>query len=63
MSMNEKIAPLLKDKEKINQLLMTLDDIAASYDLYGFGLPINDEQVLIQMREAVLDWITNHLEN
>ena len=45
---------------KIDNLLESLDSIAAYYNSYEYGLPLYDENVVEEMRNCVLEWINNN---
>jgi hypothetical protein len=45
---------------KIDNLLESLDAIAAYHNSYEYGLPLYDESVVEEMRNCVLEWINNN---
>jgi len=47
---------------KIDNLLESLDAIAAYHNSYEYGLPLYDESVVEEMRNCVLEWINNNKE-
>lgn len=48
---------------KIDNLLESLDAIAAYHNSYEYGLPLYDESVVEEMRNCVLEWINNNKES
>lgn len=48
---------------KIDNLLVSLDAIAAYHNSHEYGLPLYDESVVEEMRNCVLEWINNNKES
>lgn len=48
---------------KIDNLLESLDAIAAYHNSYEYGLPLYDESVVEEMRNCILEWINNNKED
>jgi hypothetical protein len=42
--------------EKLNRLIIALDEIAREHGCYEYGLPVYNEPSLAQMREAIRKW-------
>jgi len=47
---------------KIDNLLESLDAIAAYHNSYEYGLPLYEDVVVYEMRDCVLEWINNNKE-
>lgn len=47
---------------KIDNLLESLDAIAAYYNSHEYGLPLYDEATVKEMRVCILEWINNNKE-
>ena len=47
---------------KIDNLLESLDAIAAYHNSYEYGLPLYDENSVYEMRDCILEWINNNKE-
>jgi len=54
---------LVMKNNKIDNLLESLDAIAAYHNSYEYGLPLYDESVVEEMRNCVLEWINNNKES
>jgi hypothetical protein len=50
------IEDLVKNENKVNELLAVLDSIARDVDWHEYGLPMYDDAAKARLREAVYRW-------
>jgi hypothetical protein len=55
------VEDLVKNPEKVNELLEVLDEIARDVSSYEYGLPMYDDAAKARLREAVYQWSCNAL--
>ena len=62
MENNNLLVSILRIPSKVDDLLNKLDKIAQGYEPYEYGLPIYNDGVKAQMREAVYQWLLENKE-
>jgi hypothetical protein len=55
------VEDLVKNPDKVNELLEVIDEIARDVSSYEYGLPLYDDAAKARLREAVYQWSCNAL--